>query len=82
MSGETVVVLISALVWWIPTFIGLSDLQNRQGLPRPVLWKWTAVLAVPVTTVGARNQGTVALTTSGSWTGAPSVAVSVSSVRG
>lgn len=52
MSGDALVVLVSALVWWIPTFIGLSDLQNRQGLPRPVVWKWTAVLAVPVVGAG------------------------------
>lgn len=42
-----VAVVISAAVWWIPTFVGLTDLQARQDLPRPVVWKWTALLAVP-----------------------------------
>ena len=45
---DALAVVISAAVWWIPTFLGLSDLQRRAGLPRPVVWKWTAILVVPV----------------------------------
>jgi hypothetical protein len=46
--GEVLVVLVCAAVWWIPTFLGLSDLQRRDRLPRPTVWRWTATLAVPV----------------------------------
>jgi hypothetical protein len=45
------VVVVAALVWWIPAFVALTDLQRREGLPRRLLWKWTAVLCVP--TIGA-----------------------------
>ena len=48
---DLVVVAICAAVWWIPTFVGIADLQKRPGLRRPVVWKWWAVLAIPV--VGA-----------------------------
>lgn len=48
MSAETLTVLVSAAVWWIPTFIGVNDLQQREGLPRHLVWKWAAVLAIPV----------------------------------
>jgi hypothetical protein len=46
--NEAVVVIVCAAVWWIPTFMGLADLQRREGLPRPTVWKWTVMLAVPV----------------------------------
>lgn len=46
--GEALLVLVLAVVWWIPAFMGLADLQRREGLPRPQVWKWTAVLCVPV----------------------------------
>ncbi len=46
--NDAVIVLICAAVWWIPTFLGLSDLQRRERLPRPTVWRWTATLAVPV----------------------------------
>ncbi|CAN5845582.1 hypothetical protein BH23ACT10_BH23ACT10_38290 [soil metagenome] len=49
--SDLLIIAVCAIVWWIPTFLGLTDLQGRQGLPRPTVWKWTAVLAVPV--VGA-----------------------------
>lgn len=29
-------------------FMGLADLQRRERLPRPTVWKWTVMLAVPV----------------------------------
>ncbi|MGI8574396.1 MAG: hypothetical protein ACR2MA_03425 [Egibacteraceae bacterium] len=48
MSTETLAVLISAAVWWVPTFIAATDLQQRDGLPRHLVWKWSAVLAIPV----------------------------------
>lgn len=37
-----------AVLWWGPTFMGLSDLQRRRGLRRVLVWKWTAVLCIPV----------------------------------
>jgi len=46
--NEAVVVIVCAAVWWIPTFMGLSDLQRRERLPRPTVWKWTVMLAVPI----------------------------------
>ncbi|MGH3665846.1 MAG: hypothetical protein ACRDU8_07130 [Egibacteraceae bacterium] len=49
--GELLLVAVMAAVWWIPAFLALSDLQGRRSLPRPVVWRWTAVLCVPV--VGA-----------------------------
>jgi hypothetical protein len=46
--NEAVVVIVCAAVWWIPTFMGLSDLQRRERLPRPTVWRWTVLMAVPV----------------------------------
>ena len=37
-----------AAAWWIPTFTALADLQARERLPRVQVWRWTAVLCVPV----------------------------------
>ncbi|MBA2529903.1 MAG: hypothetical protein H0V19_08085 [Euzebyales bacterium] len=48
---DLVLLVVLAAAWWIPTFVALADLQRRQGLPRPLLWRWTAILCVPV--VGA-----------------------------
>ena len=48
MTSETIVVLVSAVIWWIPTFVALSDLQRRERLPRSLVWKWIGVLCVPV----------------------------------
>lgn len=48
MTSDTIVLLVCTVVWWIPTFLAMSDLQQREGLPRSVVWKWTAVLCVPV----------------------------------
>jgi hypothetical protein len=48
---ETAVVALMALAWWAPTFFGLTDLQGRRGVPRVYVWKWTAILCLPV--VGA-----------------------------
>jgi hypothetical protein len=28
--------------------MGLADLQRRERLPRPTVWKWMVLLAVPV----------------------------------
>ena len=39
---------IMAVVWWAPTFLSLSDLQARQHIPRVYVWKWTAIVCVPV----------------------------------
>jgi hypothetical protein len=55
---EAVVVALMAVLWWAPTFYGLTDLQTRAGIPRVYVWKWTAILCVPV--AGAllyRNRG-------------------------
>jgi hypothetical protein len=48
---ELLVVVAMAVLWWGPTFKGLTDLQRREGLPRALHWKWAAVLCIPV--VGA-----------------------------
>ncbi|HEY8338246.1 MAG TPA: hypothetical protein VIK95_00165 [Egibacteraceae bacterium] len=49
--GELLLLAVLAGVWWIPTFLCLNDLQNREGVRRVLVWKWTAVLCVPA--VGA-----------------------------
>jgi len=46
--GELILLAVLAGAWWIPTFLCLHDLQNRQGTRRVLVWKWTAVLCVPV----------------------------------
>jgi hypothetical protein len=48
---EALIVLTMAVVWWVPTFMGLADLQRRTRIRRVLVWKWTAILCVPV--VGA-----------------------------
>jgi hypothetical protein len=57
--NDFLLVVAMAAFWWTPTFVCLSDLQRRSGtntrgdrrLPRVVVWRWTAILCVPV--VGA-----------------------------
>ncbi|MDQ3771481.1 MAG: hypothetical protein M3343_05255 [Actinomycetota bacterium] len=59
--NDFLLVVAMAAVWWVPTFVCLSDLQRRSGavshgppdkrVRRVVVWKWTAVLCAPV--VGA-----------------------------
>jgi hypothetical protein len=49
--ADPLLVAFLAAVWWIPTFVCLSDLQRREGVRRVLVWKWTAVLCVP--TLGA-----------------------------
>ncbi|MBW3602384.1 MAG: hypothetical protein KY434_06775 [Actinobacteria bacterium] len=46
--ADPLLVALLAAVWWIPTFVCLSDLQRREGVRRVLVWKWTAVLCVPV----------------------------------
>jgi len=48
---DLLLVVILAACWWVPTFLALADLQRREGLRRVVVWRWTAILCVPV--VGA-----------------------------
>jgi hypothetical protein len=45
---EVAAVGLMAAVWWIPTFVALADLQGRRGVARIVVWKWIAILCVPV----------------------------------
>ena len=45
---EAVALIAMTLVWWIPTFRCLTDLQGREGVPRVLVWKWTALLCLPV----------------------------------
>lgn len=42
------IVLVMAVVWWVPTFLGIADLQRRTGVRRVLIWKWTAILCVPI----------------------------------
>ena len=46
--GELAVLAALAGAWWIPTFLCLHDLQNREGVRRVLVWKWAAILCVPV----------------------------------
>lgn len=47
--SELAVVAVMAAVWWGPTFVAITDLQKREeGVPRPLVWKWYALLCVPV----------------------------------
>lgn len=46
--ADLAVPVICAVVWWIPAFVALSDLQRREGLPRPVVWRWMALISVPL----------------------------------
>jgi hypothetical protein len=42
------IVIVMAVVWWVPTFLGIADLQRRTGARRVLIWKWTAILCIPV----------------------------------
>lgn len=46
--SDLAVIAGMAAVWWVPTFLALTDLQRRVGIPRPLVWRWTAWLCVPV----------------------------------
>ncbi|MBA2425735.1 MAG: hypothetical protein H0V60_01480 [Actinobacteria bacterium] len=45
---ELVLVCAMAVLWWVPAFKALTDLQAREGVRRVLVWKWTAILCVPV----------------------------------
>ncbi|MFN2490161.1 MAG: hypothetical protein ABR529_10560 [Actinomycetota bacterium] len=45
---EALAVGLMAVGWWAPAFFGLTDLQARRGIPRVYVWKWTAILCLPV----------------------------------
>lgn len=45
--SELLIVLVMATLWWVPTFLGLTDLQRRTGVRRVLVWKWTAILCIP-----------------------------------
>ena len=46
--NEALLVIVMAALWWAPTFMGLTDLQNRHGVRRVLVWKWTLILCIPV----------------------------------
>ena len=45
---DLLLVLVMAVVWWVPTFLGLADLQRRSGVRRVLVWKWIGILCIPV----------------------------------
>ena len=45
---ELVLLAVLAAVWWVPTFIAMADLHNRTGVRRVDVWRWTALLCIPV----------------------------------
>jgi hypothetical protein len=46
--SDLLIVLVMAAVWWVPTFLGLTDLQRRTGVRRVLVWKWIGILCIPV----------------------------------
>ena len=50
-AGELVLLAVFAAVWWVPAFLCIHDLQQREGVRRVLVMKWSAILCVP--TVGA-----------------------------
>jgi hypothetical protein len=46
--SDYLIVVVMAVVWWVPTFLGLTDLQRREGVRRVLVWKWTGILCIPV----------------------------------
>jgi hypothetical protein len=46
--SELLIVLVMATIWWVPTFLGLADLQRRTQVRRVLVWKWTAILCIPI----------------------------------
>jgi phosphotransferase system glucose/maltose/N-acetylglucosamine-specific IIC component len=56
--SELAVVAVMAAVWWGPTFVAITDLQKREeGVSRPLVWKWYALLCVPVAGAITRARG-------------------------
>ena len=45
---DLLIVLVMAAVWWVPTFLALTDLQKRTGVRRALVWKWTGILCIPI----------------------------------
>lgn len=46
--SELLLVAVMAAGWWIPTFIALAELQRRDDVRRPLIWKWSARQVLPV----------------------------------
>jgi hypothetical protein len=45
---ELLFIAVMAAGWWIPTFVALAELQRRDDVRRPLVWKWSALQALPV----------------------------------
>lgn len=48
MGQEPLLVLVLAVIWWAPTMFAVRELHDRDGDRRVLVWKWTAIIAVPV----------------------------------
>ena len=48
MGRDTVVVVVLAVVWWAPTMFAIRELHDRDGDRRVLVWRWSAIIAVPV----------------------------------
>jgi hypothetical protein len=46
--SQLILVVAMAVVWFVPTFIALSDLERRQHVRRVLVWKWRVILCIPV----------------------------------
>jgi hypothetical protein len=46
--SELLIVIVMAVVWWVPTFLGLADIQRRASVRRVLVWKWTVILCIPI----------------------------------
>ena len=46
--NDLLAVALLAAFWWAPTFLCIADLQRREGARRVLVWKWWAILCVPV----------------------------------
>ena len=48
MDQELLLVVVLALVWWGPTMFAIRELHDREGDRRVLVWKWSAIIAVPL----------------------------------
>jgi hypothetical protein len=48
VGRETLLVLVLAAVWWAPTMFAVRELHDREGDRRVLVWRWTAIIAVPL----------------------------------
>lgn len=48
MDQDQLLVIVLAIVWWLPALFAMQQLHAREGDRRVLVWRWTAIIAIPI----------------------------------